>query len=134
MSELPNEPFDGGRHRQKESITREFAWFIRKVTAGQSISQEIPFRMAAGCAIMSPAGRTATYVALYGGFERGGVPRPIYDKDGTHLVVPLTSNAVTILPADIFPVGYLYLCLASDSNGTPTTEASDSDFIVMLKP
>ena len=128
------ELFGGRSRREKISLAREFEWLQRKVLSGESFSECIQFYMGAGMAVGCPSGLSATHIALYGSHEMGGVQRPIYDKDGTHLVVSAQADGIVILPADIFPVGYIYLALASDSDGTLTTEQSDFDFMVMIKP
>ena len=128
------ELFGGISRRERISLAREYEWLIRTVTAGENFTNEIPFTQGAAMAIICPSGLTATHVALYGSFESGGVPRPINDKNGTHLVVGLAGDTIVTLPADIFPVGFIFLGLASAADGTLTTEGANCDFVIMIKP
>jgi len=125
-------PYEGGSHRERTSLAREFAWFQRTILSGETFSDCIPFNMSAGIAIMCPT-MTGTHVALYGSMELDGVPQPIYDKDGTHLVVAVQTGIIS-LPADLFPIGFLYLASASAAAGTLAVEGAERTFVVMLKP
>jgi len=126
------EVYNGGSYRQRTSFAREFDWIQRTILAGETFSDCIPFNMSAGIAIICPT-MTGTHVALYGSFELDGVPQPIYDEGGTHLVVAVQEGIIS-LPVDLLPIGFLYLASASAAAGTLEVEVAEVKFVVMLKP
>jgi len=126
--------YEGASHRQKTSLTREFDWLIRKIPAGATYSEIIPFTMSASITVSMPDEMDGTHIAIYNAFEDGGVPRPVYDRDNDLLIVTFRASATVVLPADCFPLGYIYLASASNAAGALQVESAERTFVITLKP
>jgi len=121
-------------YREKISLGREYCVFPAAVTAGDSVSEEIDVRGAAGAAVgLDPVMSSATHIAIYASAEGGKNKLPVYDEDDNLLIITVEAGCIVTLPPEIFPLGYIALALCSDSSGTLTSDQSNLQFLVMLK-
>ena len=113
-------------------LYRDYDVFIAYIEMGNSLSDEIDIRGAAGAAISIDNSITGTHIAIYASAEQGGMKRAVYDEDDNLLIVTVEDGIVT-LPPEIFPLGFIALADCSDADGTLTTEQVRLQFLVMLK-
>lgn len=130
---MTNYPFQGDTFRERISLAREYCVVGAAVTTGDSLSEEVDVRRAAGAAVEIDNTTSATHIAVYASAEQGGMKRPVYDPDDELLIVTV-EDGIVVLPAEIFPLGFISLALCSDSDGTLTSDQADLLFLVILKP
>ena len=127
-------PFQGITKRNRISLAREYDVEIAYIAVQGSISTEIDVRMAAGIAVSVDTTMDGTHLAVYASAEQGGAKRPVYDRDAALLIVTAVDNGIIILPAEVFPLGFIALASCSAADGTLEAESAVRTFVVMLKP
>ena len=115
-------------------LQRQWRTKILVVPAGDSFSNELDFRRAAGLAITVDGNISATHVAVRASPEEGGAKLPVYDDAGELLIAAATGGTIISMHPETFPLGYIALALCSDADGTLTTEQSNMQFVAMVKP
>lgn len=126
--------FEGMARRQGTSFVREYAVVVTYIANGDSLSDEIDIRNAAGVAVSIDSNMTGTHLAVYASAEQGGIKRPVYDDSDNLLIQTATDGAIIVLSPYVFPLGFISLVSCSDADGTLETEGGRRQFLVMLKP
>lgn len=128
------ESFMGKQRRERISLAREWDKRIITITSGQALSEAVDVRMAAGLAVSVDDNMTATYLAVYTSDALNGAYRPARDKDGTLLTVPRTAGSVMVLPAEVFPLGYICIASCSNATGTLLPVTANRVLVLYMKP
>jgi len=128
------ESFRGQRYRDRVSLAREWDKKVITIFSGQALSEAVDVRMAAGIAVSVDDGMTATYLAVYTSDAFDGAYRPARDKDGTLLAVPRTAGSVMVLPAEVFPLGYIKIASCSNATGTLLNVTANRVLVLYMKP
>lgn len=132
-----SKPMFNLRFRQMISLGREWDSTVIHIATGQPYSEPIDLRRAAGASVFIPAAMTGTYLAVYACADdnESGAYWPVYNKDGTLLAVPVTAGTkALVLPAEVFPMGFIKLAACSNSTGTRVNEAAERTLVVTAKP
>jgi len=128
------EAFMGKQRRERISLAREWDKRIITITSGQALSEAVDVRMAAGLAVSVDDGMTATHLAVYGSDEFAGAYRPVRDENGTLLTVTRTAGSIMVLPAKVFPLGYIKLASCSTITGTLLNVTANRVLVLYMKP
>jgi len=131
---VASEPFRGIQRRERVSLGREWDWRVVTIPANSAYSEVIDVRFSAGMAVSGDDNMTGTYLAVYACHEPDGAYRPVRDSNGILLTVPRTAGSIMVLPAEIFPLGWVRLVSCSNATGTTVTEATTRTLVVHLKP
>jgi hypothetical protein len=125
--------FNGIVRRERISLAREWDWMVAVIAANESLTEAIDVRMAAGVAVTVDPNRTNGYLVVYASHEEAGVYRPVRDKDNTLLMVTATAGAIIVLPAEVFPLGWIKLGSCS-SAGVLLAEPARREHTIHVKP
>lgn len=128
------ESFMGKQRRERISLAREWDKRVITIATGQSLSEAVDVRLAAGLAVSVDDNMTATYLAVYASDAFAGAYRPARDKDGTLLTVPRTAGSIMVLPAEVFPLGYIKLASCSNATGTLLNVTANRILVLFMKP
>ena len=125
--------FGGNARRQRGSTVREYAAKLVVIPNGQSLSNEIDFRLASRIAVVVDDSMDGTHLTIYGSYNMGGPYRPVYDSAGALITGASTAGRIIVFSLDAYPLGYTCLASCSDNAGTLATETGNRTFVVMLK-